>query len=249
MHKGMGHPLLIANCGKIVIFAIEMARRRAYRIVLKTLFWAIAISLLLVTALKWVPVRYTPLMLKRSIQHKEIRTQQRWVPLEEVSPALIQAVIASEDNRFAEHRGFDRKELEKMWADHKEKGKKIRGCSTISQQVAKNVFTSGSQTWIRKAVEAYWTVLIEKIWGKRRIMEVYLNVAETGPGLYGMEAAARHYYGKSAKDIDRKQACALAACLPAPLDRAPDQPTGYTRKRQQQIYALIPKLRYPDWAQ
>ena len=80
-------------------------------------------------------------------------------------------------------------------------------------------------------------------------MEVYLNIAETGPGLYGMEAAARHYFGKSAGDIDRKQACALAACLPAPLDLSPDRPTGYTRKRQQQIYALIPKLRYPDWAQ
>ena len=226
-----------------------MARRRAYRFVLKTLFWAVAISILLVTVLKWVPVRYTPLMLKRTIQDREVRTQQRWVPIEEVSPALIQAVIASEDNRFAAHKGFDRKELEKMWADHKEKGKRIRGCSTISQQVAKNVFTFGSQTWARKAIEAYWTVLIEKIWGKRRIMEVYMNVAETGPGLYGMEAAAWHYFGKSAGDIDRKQACALAACLPAPLDWAPDRPTGYTRKRQRQIYALIPKLRYPDWAQ
>ena len=226
-----------------------MARRRAYRFVLKTIFWAVIISILLVTALKWVPVRYTPLMLKRSIQHKEVRRQQRWVSLEKVSPDLIQAVIASEDNRFAEHKGFDRKELEKMWAEHQEKGKRIRGCSTISQQVAKNVFTFGSQTWARKAAEAYWTVLIEKIWGKRRIMEVYMNVAETSPGLYGMEAAARHYFGKSAEEVDRKQACALAACLPAPLDRSPAQPTGYTRKRQKQINALIPKLRYPDWAQ
>ena len=226
-----------------------MARKRAYRIILRTLFWVIAASILLVTALKWVPVWYTPLMLRRSIQQKEVRTQQRWVPLDKVSTELVKAVIASEDNRFAEHKGFDRVELEKMWADHKEKGKRIRGCSTISQQVAKNVFTFGTQTWARKAAEAYWTVLIEKIWGKRRIMEVYLNVAETGPGLYGVEAAAEHYYGRKARDIDRKQACAIAACLPAPLDRAPDRPTAYLKKRQSQIYALIPKLKYPDWVE
>ena len=115
-------------------------------------------------------------------------------------------------------------------------------------QVAKNVFTFGSRTWVRKGFEAWWTFLIEKLWGKRRIMEVYLNVAETGPGLYGMEAAAMHYYGVHAKDMDRKQACALAACLPAPLDRNPEKPTPALRKRQSQIYALIPTLRYPDWA-
>ena len=210
--------------------------------------WTVVISLLLVTALRWIPVRFTPLMLVRTVQDRSIPTRQHWVKLEEVSPALIQAVIASEDNRFADHHGFDRKELEKMWAEHKEKGKKIRGCSTISQQVAKNVFTFGSRTWARKALESYWTVLIEKIWGKRRIMEVYLNVAETGPGLYGMEAAARRYYGIPARDVDRKQACTLAACLPAPLERNPLNPTGFVRKRQAQVYALMPKLTYPDWA-
>lgn len=188
-------------------------------------------------------------MLKRSIQHKEARILRKWVPLEAVSPALIQAVIASEDNRFAEHHGFDRKELEKMWAAHKEQGKKIRGCSTISQQVAKNVFTFGSNTWVRKAIEAYWTVLIETIWGKRRIMEVYLNIAETGPDLFGVEMAAQHYYGKKARDIDRKQACSIATSLPSPIDRGPDRNTGFLRKRRAQIYALIPKLNYPDWAQ
>ena len=119
---------------------------------------------------------------------------------------------------------------------------------TISQQVAKNVFTFGSRTWARKALESYWTVLIEKIWGKRRIMEVYLNVAETGPGLYGMEAAARHYYGIPAREVDRKQACTLAACLPDPRGRSPLNPSGFVRKRQAQVYALMPKLTYPEWA-
>ena len=197
-----------------------MAKRIKYWLFVRIPFWTVLLSLLLVTLLKWVPVRYTPLMLKRSVQHmkdKEFRTQQRWVLLESVSPEIIKAVIASEDNRFGEHHGFDWVEMEKMMDDHREKGKRIRGCSTISQQTAKNVFTFGTGTWARKAVESYWTVLIEKIWGKRRIMEVYLNVVETGPGLYGMEAAARQYYGIHAANIDRKQACAIAACLPAPL--------------------------------
>ena len=222
-----------------------------YWLFIRIPFWTVLVSLLLVLPLKWVPVRYTPVMLKRSFQFRKVEnyhTEQVWVPLEKIAPDLIQAVIASEDNRFAEHRGFDRDELEIMWTEHKEKGKGIRGCSTISQQVAKNVFTFGNRTWIRKASEAWWTFLIEQIWGKRRIMEVYLNVVETGPGLYGMEAAANHYYGKRAKGIDRKQACIIAASLPAPLERAPDHQTAYLRKRRAQIYALISTLEYPEWA-
>lgn len=225
-----------------------MKKRLAYRLFVRIPFWAVVISILLVTAFRWIPVRFTPLMLKRSIQNKEVRAHQKWVSLDNVSPALIQAVIASEDNRFCEHKGFDWKEIKKMLADHKGKGKKIRGCSTISMQVAKNVFTFGSRTWVRKGLEAWWTFLIERIWGKRRIMEVYLNVAETGPGLYGVEAAAMHYYGVHAKDLDRKQACALAACLPAPLERSPIKSSGLVKKRQAQVYALIPTLRYPEWA-
>lgn len=222
-----------------------------YWLFLRIPFWTVLASLLLVLLLKWVPVRYTPVMLKRTFQFKTVgkyRTEQVWVPLERIAPDLIQAVIASEDNRFAEHNGFDRKEMKIMWAEHKEKGKKIRGCSTISQQVSKNVFTFGTRTWARKVLESYWTVLIERIWGKRRIMEVYLNVAEMGCGLYGAEAATRHYYGIPATDLNRKQACTLAACLPAPLERSPLHPSGFVRKRQAQIYALMSKLTYPDWA-
>lgn len=223
----------------------------AYRLFVKLPFWAIVISVLLVTLLKWMPVVYTPLMLKRSIQYRkveEFHTQRRWVPIEKVAPELIQAVIASEDNRFCEHKGFDWVEIRKMLSEHQEKGKKLRGCSTISQQVAKNVFTSGSHTWGRKAAEVYWTFLIEKIWGKQRIIEVYLNIAETGPGIYGAEAAARHYYGLNAKDLNKKQACAIAATLPAPLTRNPANPSDFFRKRQAQISALIPTLNYPEWA-
>ena len=229
----------------------HMAKKIAYWLFVKIPFWAVIASLLLVTLLKWVPVRYTPLMLKRSVQHmkdKDFRTRQEWISLDEACPEIIQAVIAAEDNRFCEHRGFDWMEMEKMMESHRKKGKKIRGCSTISQQTAKNVFTFGSRTWARKAFESYWTVLIEKIWGKRRIMEVYLNVAETGPGLYGMEAAALHYYGVHARNLDRKQACSIAACLPSPVERSPERANDFLIRRRAQINSLIPSLSYPDWA-
>ena len=205
-------------------------RSIAYRLFVRLPFWAIVISIALVTMLKWVPVWYTPVMLKYSVQYRKVEdyhTRQKWVPIEQMSPALIQAAIASEDNRFCEHKGFDWQEMERMLTQHQEKGKKIRGCSTISQQVAKNVFTFGTRTWVRKAAEVYWTFLIEKIWGKQRIMEVYLNVAETGKG---------------------RQACAIAASLPDPWDRSPDKNTSFLRKRRAQIYDLISTLKYPEWA-
>jgi len=212
--------------------------------------WFVVLSLLLVTALKWVPVWYTPLMARRAVELRDdgrYRFERKWKPLEEISPEMVKAVIASEDNRFGTHRGFDWVEMEKMWKDHSSKGKKLRGCSTISQQTAKNVFTSGSQTWIRKGFEAYWTVLIEWIWGKRRIMEVYLNVVELGPGIYGVEAASQHFYGTRARNLDRKKAVSLAVVLPSPLTYSPDAPTGYLRKRQSAILSLIPKIGYPEW--
>ena len=214
----------------------------AYRLFVRLPFWAIVISVALVTLLKWVPVWYTPVMLKHSVQYRKVEdyhTRQKWVPIERMSPALIQAVIASEDNLFCEHKGFDWQEMKKMYAQHQEKGKKIRGCST---------FTFGSRTWVWKAAEVYWTFLIEKIWGKQRIMEVYLNVAETGKGLYGVEAASIHYYGLTAKEIDKRQACAIAASLPDPWDRSPDKNTSFLRKRRAQIYALVSTLKYPEWA-
>lgn len=230
-----------------------MSRKRKsfwYWVFVRIPFWFVVASLVWVTLLKWVPVRVTPLMIRRSVQfarEDDFHTRRHWKSLDEISPEMVKAVIASEDNRFAEHRGFDWDEMRKMWKDHTEKGKKIRGCSTISQQTAKNVFTWGTQTWVRKAFEWYWTFLIETIWGKERIMEVYLNVAETGKGLYGIEAAAREYYGCQASELSRSQAVSIAVCLPSPLKYSPARPTGYLRKRQAQIRALIPKVVYPEW--
>ncbi len=225
-------------------------RNAAYWIFLRIPFWLVVASILLVTLLKWVPVRYTPLMLKRSIQFRKTEnyhTQQNWVSLEQFSPQLIQSVVYCEDRRFFEHRGFDWEEIRKVREAHRTKGKALRGCSTISQQTAKNVFTWGTSTWARKIFEAYFTFLIEKIWGKERIMEVYLNVAEMGRGVYGAEAAALQYFGCHAAGLSRSQAVAIAVCLPNPLRYSPVAPGPYLTRRQAQIRALIPKVRYPDW--
>lgn len=225
-------------------------RRLAYWLFVRIPFWFVVLSIALVFLLKWVPVRYTPLMLKRSVQFartEDFHTRREWKPLKRISPEMIKAVIASEDSHFDEHHGFDWKEIKLMWREYREKGKRLRGCSTISQQTAKNVFTFGSKTWVRKGLEWYWTFLIETIWDKQRIMEVYLNVVETGPGLYGVEAAARQYFGCHAAILDRIQAASIAACLPNPLVYNPSNPTKYFLRRQRRIRWSVTQTEFPDW--
>ena len=210
----------------------------------------IAISVLWVLILKWVPVWVTPLMISRSIEYRndeDFHTHKKWCNYEDISPELAKAVIASEDNLFAEHNGFDWKEMRKAIDEHKDKGKKLRGASTISQQTAKNVFLFPSKTFVRKAFEAYFTVLIELIWGKERILEVYLNVAEMGKGIYGAEAAAQELFSKKASDLTRRESSLLAACLPNPIQRHAENPSVYVSKRAGQIRTLIPKIAYPEW--
>lgn len=185
----------------------------------------VVLSFSLVILYRWVPVKWTPLMFKRTIENvgnRGYRNRQVWTDIEDISPKMIQAVLASEDGRFLEHHGFDFKELKKMKRDHDYYGQKLRGCSTISQQVAKNCFTWCSRTWLRKAFEAYYTVLIELFWSKERIMEVYLNIAETGRGLFGVEAASWEYFGIPSSELTLSDATGLACCLPKPLARTPD---------------------------
>ncbi len=173
---------------------------------------------------KYRPVTITPLMLKRSWkyeQHLHTTQQPAWVELSNFSPTLIHAIIQSEDARFWHHNGFDYNEINMMLKQHKSDGTIWRGCSTLTQQTAKNVFTFGSNTYFRKVIEAYFTVLMEIIWGKERILEVYLNIAETGMGLYGIPAACHTYYHKDVSKVNLKEACALAVCLPNPLHRDP----------------------------
>ena len=184
----------------------------------------LVISLAWVAAYRWMPVRWTPLMLKRSLEYtgeSGYCNRQIWVKIGQVSPVMVQAILLSEDQRFYSHNGFDAIELRKMKEEHDRYGKRLRGCSTISQQVAKNCFTFGSRTMLRKAVEAYYTVLIELLWGKERILEVYLNVVETGKGLFGVEAACQEYFMCTSGDLYLDDAVALACVLPKPLARTP----------------------------
>ena len=197
---------------------------------------------------KWAPVKWTPLMLNRTVQNigeKDYKNTRTWVDLEDISPVMVRAVMASEDGRFMEHWGFDLKELIKMKKEHKSKGKKIRGCSTISQQVAKNCFTFCGHSWWRKGFEAYYTVLIELFWSKERIMEVYLNIAETGKGVFGVEAAAQKYFGRSAAKLNTHQAVSIACVLPNPLKRNPKTVSQKNKSKYNITYKRTEQTAYP----
>lgn len=202
----------------------------------------VALSVLSVVAYKWIPVKFTPLMAIRCMQQKldgrEMRCEHKWVPLDEMSAHMPMAVIASEDNRFASHNGFDFVEIKKAVREAEEGGRH-RGASTISQQTAKNVFLWPTSSWVRKGFEAYFTVLIETIWGKERIMEVYLNSIETGDGLYGVEAVAEQNFGTTADRLSTRQCALIAATLPNPLRFDSANPSKYMLKRQKQIVHLM----------
>lgn len=224
---------------------------RLWRLLLiKLPVYFLIFTILWVTALKWIPVWWTPLMAVRSIEYrsdKTFRTHKTWVSYDHISPELAKAVIASEDNLFDSHNGFDWKQINKAIEAHEQTGKRLRGASTISQQTAKNVFLLPSRSFVRKGLEAYFTVLIEVIWGKRRIMEVYLNVAEMGKGIYGAEAAAEQLFHKKASKLTRRESCLIAACLPNPLKRNAARPSSYILNRAVTIERLESKLEYPDW--
>lgn len=229
---------------------VPLYKRLLKLLLIKIPLTFIALSVLWVLVLRWVPVWVTPLMISRSIEYrsdKDFHTHKKWRSYEKISPELAKAVIASEDNLFAEHNGFDWKEMRKAIDEHKNKGKKLRGASTISQQTAKNVFLFPSKSFVRKGFEAYFTILIECLWSKERIMEVYLNVAEMGKGIYGAEAAAQEMFGKSASQLTRRESSLIAACLPNPIKRHADNPSQYVLKRSGQIRTLIPKIAYPEW--
>lgn len=215
---------------------------------LKFLIWFFVVSLLWVLVYGSVPVRWTPLMLKRSLQYARVQGYENvreWVDIGQVAPVMVRAIIASEDGRFMEHAGFDVKEIIKMADEYQNKGKRIRGCSTVSQQVAKNCFTFGGRSWWRKGFEAYYTLLIELLWSKERIMEVYLNVAETGRGVYGVEAASRKFFGRSAKNLTPHQAVSIACVLPDPLRMNPSTVSRKSPRKYSVIYKRTLQTQYP----
>jgi monofunctional glycosyltransferase len=193
--------------------------RKILKTVLKVIMWFFIASIVSTILFRWVPVPVTPLMLKRCVEQKidgkEMKLRKDWESLDNISPHLQLAVVCSEDQNFLLHYGFDFKALKKAMMNN-EKGKRLRGGSTISQQTAKNVFLWDGRNYVRKAFEAYFTLLIETFWSKERIMEVYLNVIEFGDGVYGAEAAARHYFKKPAARLTREEAAMLAALLPNP---------------------------------
>jgi monofunctional glycosyltransferase len=187
-----------------------------------------------------VPPPMTLLMAQRSLGGE--RLSYRWRSLDDISPRLVSAVIAAEDARFCSHRGFDFQAIEDALKAN-EQGRRMRGGSTISQQTAKNVFLWPGRDWVRKGLEAGYTVLIETIWGKRRIVEVYLNVAEMAPGVYGAEAAAQHWFGKSASDLSAREAARLAAILPSPRRYDAASPGPYVRRRASRVQAAANTVR------
>ena len=222
--------------------------KKIKRFVILTLVAFCTMSTSWVLLYKWAPVKWTPLMLKRTVQNigeKGYKNTRTWVDLEDISPVMVRAVMASEDGRFMEHWGFDLKELIKMKKEHKSKGKKIRGCSTVSQQVAKNCFTFCGRSWWRKGFETYYTVLIELFWSKERIMEVYLNIVETGKGVFGVEAAAQKYFGRSAAKLNTHQAVSIACVLPSPLKRNPKTVSQKNQSKYNITYKRTGQTAYP----
>ncbi len=198
--------------------------------------YSLALILGLVLIYSVVPVPYTGLMLERQLEAwwQESNTYQRrhqWVPLEQISRHVLQAAVASEDQKFLDHNGFDLQAIEKALV-YNSKGKKIRGASTISQQTAKNVFLWSGRSWFRKGLESGFTVLIEAVWGKRRILEIYLNSIEFGPGVFGVEAAAQRYFKRSAAQLTAQQAALLVTVLPNPHRFLLQRPSPYMVKRQ-----------------
>jgi len=224
--------------------------RKVFRWIWKATLWFIGLSILSVIIFKWVPVPITPLMITRAVENKlegkDALLTHDWEPIENISPNLQKAVIASEDGNFLKHNGFDFKAMQKAFKNN-QKGKRLKGGSTISQQTAKNVFLWQGRSYLRKGLEAYFTVLIELIWGKERIMEVYLNSIEMGNGVYGAESAARHWYRKSAVDLTKKEAAGIAAILPNPRKYKATNSSSYINRRKDKIVRVMGQIGKIDY--
>jgi len=227
--------------------------KKFFRWLLTIIKWFLILSVLSVILFRFVPVPVTPLMLIRCEEQlfnpdKKVKMKKDWTSLDEISSAMPLAVIAAEDQNFEEHFGFDFKAIKKAGeynAHHK--GKRVKGASTISQQTAKNVFLVPSRSWIRKGFEVYFTFLIEVFWSKRRIMEVYLNVIETGEGIYGAEAAAQEFFHKPAKKLSLREASLIAAVLPNPRRWSPAKPTPYIQNKSGRIMYFMSRLDAKDF--
>lgn len=216
--------------------------RTVTRILAKIIFGFIALSLALVVLFKWVPVPITATMVLDPEVWDQGGPTKDWESLRNIDRNLVRAVIAGEDGKFCLHNGFDTEAIEKA-IEKNARGGRIRGGSTITQQTAKNVFLWQGGGYFRKGLEAWFAVLIENVWGKRRIMEVYLNVAETGIATYGAEAGAQRYFNHSAARLSVNEAARMAAALPKPKQRAVVSPSGFTRRYGNMIAARMGVVR------
>lgn len=217
--------------------------KRISSILSKVLLWFLMVTVLWVLFYRFVNPPITLLMVQRNMERssddKPFKMEKEWVDFEEISDNMKRAAVSAEDQLFLKHIGFDVKAIEKAFKTNK-KGKKIKGGSTISQQTAKNVFLWPGRSWVRKGFEAYFTLLIEILWSKERILEVYLNVIEMGDGVYGAEAAAQEYFGKSCRKLTKSQSALIAACFPNPRRWTPRKPTKYIKHRQ---YLILKNMR------
>lgn len=222
--------------------------RKLLRFIKKIILYFFLVSILSVILLRFVPVYFTPLMGIRLIEQigdkKKPKLLHTWVGYDDISDNMKLAVVASEDQLFFEHNGFDRKQIQKAIEENKTR-KRARGASTISQQTAKNVFLWPQSSWFRKGLETYFTVLIELFWSKDRILHVYLNSIETGDGIYGAEAVARHHFNTSANKLSSSQSALVAATLPNPLRFSSKKPSAYMNKRQASILRQMRNIRLP----
>ena len=205
------------------------------RLIAKITIWFVGLSLFSVIVFKWVPVPVTPLMLIRTVQQitsgQKVILKHDWVPMKKISPHMQLAAVCSEDQNFFTHHGIDFGAMKKAVNESKKKNGKLRGASTISQQTAKNVFLWPQRSWLRKGLEVWFTGLIELIWGKKRILEVYLNSIEMGNGIYGAEAASKSYFGVKASELSKYQATSIIAILPSPRKWNARNPGPYVQSR------------------
>lgn len=205
----------------------------------------LAASILGTLALRWIPPPTTAVMLERKVDawrnDRAYRADYRWKNWDRISPQAALAVIAAEDQNFATHHGFDFDSIQQAMDAH-ERGQALRGASTISQQVAKNLFLWSGRSFVRKGLEAYFTVIIELTWSKRRILEVYLNIAELGHGIFGVEAASQRYFHRPASDLIPEEAALLAAVLPNPMRLHADRPSAYVEERRAWILQQMGQL-------
>ncbi|MBI6120929.1 monofunctional biosynthetic peptidoglycan transglycosylase [Salegentibacter maritimus] len=208
--------------------------KKFFKFILKLISVLLLFSIFMVLLYKWLPVPFTPLMAIRYFENPEEEIRHTWVSREDISQHLQLGVIAGEDQNFVKHNGFDFEAIEKAIEDN-QKGKRVRGASTISQQTAKNVFLWPGRNWFRKGLEVYFTFLIETFWSKERILEVYLNSIEMGKGVYGAEAAAKHWFNKSAANLSIYEAAAIAAILPNPREYKANPASSYINERKNWI--------------